>query len=75
MFREVFVPTSGKHSVSLPKELYGKTVEVIAFAIDEKNGAGSPKKTSANALKLLAGSFPDMPSLSEIRKKAWPSKW
>ena len=75
MFREVFIPTLGKHTVSLPKEFYGKTIEVIAFPIKSQKKKKTPPRTSLNAVRALAGAFPDMTSLKEIRERSWPSKW
>ena len=36
MYRQIFVPTEKNHNVELPSELYGRKVEVIAFAIPEE---------------------------------------
>ncbi|MES2703775.1 MAG: hypothetical protein V4649_14130 [Bacteroidota bacterium] len=35
MYRQIMVPTEQEHSVELPKELFGKTVEIIAFSLSE----------------------------------------
>ena len=37
MIRELIVPAANTVLISLPDEYIGKTVEVIAFAVDESN--------------------------------------
>ncbi len=37
MFRQIFVPTEMDHNVELPSELYGRKVEVLAFALPEED--------------------------------------
>jgi len=71
MLNEVFIPDENHHSIELPKEFYGKKVQVIAFEIND----AAPKAIQNE------GSFwddidynPDFPSIEEIRKTAWPAK-
>jgi hypothetical protein len=33
MYRKVFTPTEFNHTISIPREWYGKTVEIIAFPV------------------------------------------
>ncbi|MBC7919786.1 MAG: hypothetical protein H7Z75_01725 [Ferruginibacter sp.] len=34
MYREILVPTDTKLTIELPREMVGKSIEVIAFAIE-----------------------------------------
>ena len=44
MFRQIITPTEKDHSVELPKEMYGQTVEVIAFPLPEEKLLASRKE-------------------------------
>jgi hypothetical protein len=33
MYRQIFIPTENNHTISIPREWYGKTVEIIAFPV------------------------------------------
>ncbi|MBS1524236.1 MAG: hypothetical protein JST19_01225 [Bacteroidetes bacterium] len=52
MIREVIVPDKNIVSVSVPDEYIGKTVEVIAFALDESTKATDKSNCTFNALKI-----------------------
>lgn len=76
MYKETFIPTHKAHTVKLPKDFYGKKVEII---VKEINGpAGENISLPVN---LKDQEFwedipynPSFPSMSEIRKTAWPEK-
>lgn len=36
MYRQIMTPTEQNHIVTLPKELYGFRVEVLAFSLEEQ---------------------------------------
>ena len=74
MLRQIVVPTQNFFTLQLPSEYIGKQVEVIAFEVNENTDVVSKKKTTKNAIKQMAGAFPNVLSLEEIRKKAWPVK-
>lgn len=67
MFRQIVIPTEKNHLITLPEDLYGKQVEVIAFELDRN------KTTSANKKNFLADidAIPDFPSIEQIRKGEW----
>ncbi len=70
MFRQIVVPTEKNHNVSLPPDLYGKQVEVIAFEIEQNKPSSIKKKNFLDDID----SIPDFPSIETIRKEAWPEK-
>jgi len=37
MYRQIMIPTEQKHSIDLPKDMYGLKVEIIAFPIPDEN--------------------------------------
>ncbi|MDB5018716.1 MAG: hypothetical protein JWQ84_3548 [Mucilaginibacter sp.] len=58
MVREIIIPDKNKVSVVLPDDYIGKTIEVIAFVLDEsvtKNEIFSP---TFNALKIDTLNYP-----------------
>jgi hypothetical protein len=69
MFRQIVVPTEKDHQITLPENLYGKQVEVIAFEIEPDFKAGKAKHFLDDI-----ESIPDFPSIEHIRKQAWPEK-
>ena len=81
MYRQVIIPDKNNHSVELPKELFGKKIEVTMVEISETNSTTERpmpplgKKVSPNELLETFGADPDYPSIDELRSKAWPSKW
>ena len=36
MYREIIIPTNTTQTIEIPEEFIGKQVEIIAFAIEEK---------------------------------------
>jgi len=74
MYRQVFIPSQRNHVVEIPEQLFGKTIECILFEIETDEKVRMPK-TKKGALKSLSGAFPKFPSVEEIRKESWPSKW
>jgi hypothetical protein len=79
MYRAIITPTENTHTLDLPKEFFGKKVEVTIVELIErttkKKQPPSDKKVSLDELFSTFGSLPDFPSIEEIRNKAWPSKW
>ena len=60
MYRQILTPTEKDHSVSLPKELYGFRVEVLAFPIEEESHFNAPKLNADvfyDAIKLDFSGF------------------
>lgn len=49
MIREIVVPKENKHVLHLPDGYIGKTVEVIAFEIGEKQEAAFPDESESLA--------------------------
>ena len=75
MYREIIIPSNEKHSIRLPKELYGKRVEVIAFAVEEERSLFiSDKKNKPGKKNFLDDIefITNFPGIEEIRKEAWP---
>jgi len=72
MLSEILVPDEQHHSIELPKEFYGKKVQVIAFEIagNDVLSENGEKKFTWDDIEYN----PDFPSIEEIRKTAWPSK-
>jgi hypothetical protein len=52
MVRELIVPDKNMVSVLVPDDYIGKTVEVIAFAVDESTGKEFISNPTFNALKI-----------------------
>ena len=71
MYRQILIPTEKDHIVSLPPELYGKQVEIIAFEIGSDKKSGTGKKQFLDDIEPI----PDFPSIDQIRNEAWPEKW
>ena len=64
----------------MPKEFFGKKIEVIMIELGESEINARPlppagKKIDVEELFENFGKAPDFPSIDEIRKAAWPSKW
>ena len=70
MFRQIVVPTEKNHNISLPPDLYGKQVEVIAFEIEQNVAPVTKKKHFLDDIEAI----PDFPSIDTIRKEAWPER-
>jgi hypothetical protein len=80
MYKTILFPDKKNHSIEMPKEFFGKKMEVTVTEIAEESASPRPlppgnKKTSAAELLKDFGKNPDFPSIEEIRAKAWPSKW
>ncbi len=80
MYKAIITPTENTHTIDLPKEFFGKKIEVTIVEWREPATKGNRllpinKKISMDELFSTFGSLPDFPSLEEIRSKAWPSKW
>ncbi|MDB5139047.1 MAG: hypothetical protein JWR12_963 [Mucilaginibacter sp.] len=52
MVREIIVPDKNKVSVVLPDDYIGKTIEVIAFVLDESVTKSEIFSPTFNALKI-----------------------
>jgi hypothetical protein len=57
MIRELIVPDANTVLISLPDEYIGKTVEVIAFAVDESNIKANRRTPVFGALKIDTSNF------------------
>lgn len=79
-FKQIFVPDQQNHFFEMPKEFYGKKVEVSIVELNNKSENESPlppigKKVSVEELFETFGAASDFPTAEEIRSRAWPSKW
>ncbi len=79
-FKQIFVPDQENHVVDLPREFYGKKVEVSVVELSNDTEQVRPlppigKKIKVEELFEAFGAAPDYPSSDDIRSKAWPSKW
>ncbi len=80
MYRAIITPTEKEHTIDLPKQFFGKKVEVIVVEMEgsattENHAPPQGRKVSFDMLFQSFGMAPDFPTLEEIRSKAWPSKW
>jgi putative transposon-encoded protein len=80
MYRTIVTPTEKEHSIELPKQFFGKKVEVTVIDVDasaksKPHPLPQGKKISLTELFQSFGSAPNFPGIEEIRSKAWPSKW
>jgi hypothetical protein len=50
--REIVVPENNKIELTVPDHFIGKTIEVIAFEIEEEKTSKSFKKKTFDAIKL-----------------------
>ncbi|MDB5091051.1 MAG: hypothetical protein JWR09_5045 [Mucilaginibacter sp.] len=80
VYKQTFIPDKKNHSIEMPERFFGKKVEVIVVELGNAGDVSHPsppvgKKISVNELFEDFGANPDFPSIDEIRKKAWPSKW
>jgi hypothetical protein len=80
MYRAIVTPSENAHTIDLPKEFFGKKIEVTIVEwtepLTKKNRQLLPgKKVSLDELFSTFGSMPDFPTIEEIRTKAWPTKW
>jgi len=76
MYRQVLVPDKDNHSIEMPKEFFGKKVEVIVIELsDEKPLPPKGKEVSKTDLFEAFGQGANFPSIDELRKRSWPSKW
>ncbi|MFM9840364.1 MAG: hypothetical protein ACKVOQ_19010 [Cyclobacteriaceae bacterium] len=80
MYRAIITPTEKEHSMELPKQFFGKKVEVTIVEMEtlsknKPHPLPQGKKISLTQLFENFGNAPDFPSIEDIRSKAWPSKW
>ena len=74
MYRQIVFPNQQHHTLELPKEFYGKKVEVMIVELPEK--AVDEQIVSVQTKRFLDDIeiIPDFPSIEDIRKEAWPNK-
>ena len=70
MYRQIVTPTEQDHTITLPPDLYGKQVEILAFEIGGEKTNVNKKKKFLEDIKAI----PDFPSVEKIRSDAWPEK-
>jgi hypothetical protein len=80
MYKQVLIPDKKNNQIRMPKEFFGKKVEVIIMEIGEPVTKENPilptgKKININEFFEDFGANSNFPSIDEIRNKAWPSKW
>ncbi len=54
MIRQIIVPTENTWLLHLPDEFVGKSVEVIAFSIDDVNTTNQPVNTKRTVTEAIA---------------------
>jgi hypothetical protein len=79
MYKQILVPDKKNHSIEMPKEFFGKqvevTVEIVSSVADTYPVPPNGKRIAVDELFESFGLAPDFPSVEEIRTKAWPSTW
>jgi hypothetical protein len=75
VYKEIFFPTEENHTIELPKNMFGKEVEVVFTVRDSITVLPKSKKQSLDKLFEQFGKGKDFPLLDEIRKKNWSRKW
>jgi hypothetical protein len=80
MYRAIITPTEEEHSMELPKQFFGKKIEVTIIemeALAKTKPHPLPEGKSVSLTKLFEsfGAAPNFPSIEVIRSKAWPPKW
>lgn len=76
MYRQIFIPDENQHTIHLPREFYGKKIEVLAFELPEKavdehiTLASNSNRNYLDDIDTIA----DFPSIEAIRKEGWPEK-
>jgi hypothetical protein len=75
VYKEIFFPTEENHTIELPKNMFGKEVEVIFTVRDSVTSLPKSKKQSLDKLFEHFGKGKEFPSLDEIRKNNWSRKW
>jgi hypothetical protein len=65
MVREIIQPHENAYTIQLPDELMGKTVEIIAFAIEEQNTKAVINEIDLEKrLKSIRERYSTFPSIS-----------
>ena len=80
VYKQTLIPDKKNHSIEMPEEFFGKKIEVIMIEVGDAENKSRPlpppgKKIAVEELFENFGDAPDFPSIEEIRKAAWPSKW
>jgi hypothetical protein len=73
MYKQILTPDKKNHSIILPKNLYGKKVEVTVVEIEDEE-LPVRVKGAKNFLDDIEP-IPDFPGIDEIRKDGWPERW
>jgi hypothetical protein len=71
MFREILKPAKKTVSLQLPKELIGKTVEVLAFEVVDFEKVGKRKVDKKKFWKTFGSGKNSKMSIEKIRSSSW----
>jgi len=70
MLREIITPVNQDVMLHLPEEMVGKTVEVIAFEINETKGVMSKRERLTQIEELTKNSLTDLSGFKFDRNEA-----
>jgi hypothetical protein len=70
MLREIIKPQKASFTMRLPKEMVGKTIEIIAFEIDENESAPDKKLRSQEIEDLTKATLVDLSGFKFNRNEA-----
>ena len=70
MFREIIKPRKNSFTMQLPEEMVGKTIEVIAFEIDEQKVVVDKSKRLLEIENLTKSSLVDLSAFKFNRDDA-----
>lgn len=73
MYKQILIPDKKNHSISLPKDLYGKKVEVTVVEIIDQ--VHTTTKTGKKHFLDDIEAISDFPGIDTIREKGWPERW
>ncbi|MBN8652712.1 MAG: hypothetical protein J0L67_14870 [Cytophagales bacterium] len=71
MYREILKPAKKSMSLQLPKELVGKTVEVLAFEVVDLKTISQRKVDKKQFWKTFGSGKKSTMTIEKIRKSAW----
>jgi hypothetical protein len=79
MYKEIIIPNDQNHTIEIPKELYGKKIEVVINEISNSTDRAMAAPILPDQIKDKSfwnnlPYVPDFPSQEEIRKQAWPNR-
>jgi hypothetical protein len=75
IYKEIIFPTEENHTIELPKNMFGKEVEVIFKVIDLSKDLPKLKKQKLENIFEQFGKGKDFPSVNELRLQNWSRKW